>query len=354
MSTHNGLKHEHRRLQDGGVREPLSHLLVLLEDGAVAFCHNENPRFYSSAPPQWMAEDLLRAIVRHAGSNGIALTFLMGKTRPPAKLERLINSIEHASIVPLGLREICPDAILVLDSEESAAFAALSPDPGRNVILRVARAHLARLCDLCASLTGRFGRLSIHLRELEYFTESDIACYAAQLSQVARFMIGLYADGRKVEISVLTDRMMLREMRNCDAGVKHVTIAPDGQCAICPAFLNGGESIGRFDAKTGILVRQIGALECASGPLCVRCDAFHCKRCVWLSRTLTLEYNVPSWQQCAVAHAEREASRLLLKELGAVEPFRRMPRITELNYRDPLEMIDAPPVHWAAAQVRQT
>lgn len=323
--------------------EPLSHVLVLLEDGAVAFCHYENPHFHATARPRWMAEDLLRGIVGFAESRQIALTFLLGKNRPPARIERLMDRVAHAKIVPPALQEDYPDAILVLDSEDGEVFDRLRPDAGRNVILRLARRDLATCGELCAALTGRYGRLSIHLRGIEYFTGSDLETYADELGAFAETLRRLFADGHRVEVNALTDRMMLREMRNCDAGVAHVTIAPNGMCHVCPAFLYDGEPIGRFDPSSGIVVERIDELELPRGPLCTRCDAFHCKRCVHLNRKLTAEYNVPSEQQCALAHIEREASRLLLKALGAVEPFRRMPRIAELNYRDPLELISALP-----------
>ena len=43
-------------------------------------------------------------------------------------------------------------------------------------------------------------------------------------------------------------------------------------------------------------------------PLCRRCDAYACRRCVWLNRKLTRELNVPSHRQCVLAHIERNAS----------------------------------------------
>lgn len=328
--------------------EPLTHILVLVEDGAVAFCHYENPSFHRSAKPRWMAEERLRGIVQHAESQSVALTFVLGKTKPPARIERLMQRVAHAKIVPLALGDDYPDAILVVDSEDADAFAQLRPDSRRNVILRLARRDVARCADLCASLAGRYGRLSLHLRGIEYFTPSDLALYTEELARLANTLGKRYSGGERFEINVLTDRMMLREMRNCDAGVTHVTVAPDGECYICPAFVQDGEPIGHFDGAAGPAVKRIAGLDLSHGPLCTRCDAFHCKRCVYLSRKLTEEYNVPSEQQCAIAHIEREASRLLLKDLGKVEPFRRMPRIAELNYQDPIELINGPPPDPAA------
>jgi CXXX repeat peptide maturase len=319
--------------------------LVILENGAVPFCHYENPHFHSSTESQWMPAGLLAGIVRHARKKQISLTFLLGKTRPPANLERLIDSIDHAKIVPLTLQQRYPDGILVLDAGEASSFPELSHSLDRNIILRVGKNSLKKCNDLFQALAGKFKRLSIHLIGVEYFTPDDFAAYEKELRKMRAALGQLYRDGQAVEVNILTDRIMLTSMRNCDAGVKHFAVAPNGKCYICPAFYYDDEDtfIGAFDDKNGFPAKRIAGVDLPSGPLCTRCDAFHCKRCVYLNKKTTLELNVPSEQQCTVAHIEREASRQLLTDLGSVEPFRRMPRIAELNYRDPLELIDSPP-----------
>jgi len=321
----------------------LAYLLVPLEAGAVSFCHYENARFYSTSEPIWIGEDLLRAVANYADKNSIALTFLFGRHALPPGLASLVGRTARTEIVPQEVSADHPGAIVVLDSENGASFADLPLDWTRNVILRLARRDLGKLAALAAALTGRYGRLSLHLRELEYYTRADLARYEEELQKLSQELFRIYSHGNRAEINLLTDRMVLEDMRNCDAGVTHLTIAPDGTCHICPGFLSDGEAaIGRFDIKKGLIAAPPAMVALEHGPLCTRCDAWHCKRCVYLSRKLTEEYNVPSEQQCLTAHAEREATRLLLRQLGTMEPFRRMKRLAELNYRDPLELIEYP------------
>jgi CXXX repeat peptide maturase len=329
---------------------PFEYVLVVLENGSAPFCHYENAYYRSPAAPRWMGEKLLKAVVARAKKDGIALTFLLGATRPPANLEKIMASVAHVKIVPLTLDAKYPGAVVVASSEESTSFDTLKPDRARNLILRVARNDLKRLAELFGALEDKFGRLSIHLLGLEYFTGGDLKVYAGELEKIAARLKQMYAEGRKIEVNVLTDRMMLTAMRNCEAGEKHVTVAPDGRLYICPAFLCDGEAaIGAFDEKKGFAANPPSTVAFARAPLCTRCDAWHCKRCTWLNRKLTLEYNVPSEQQCLIAHAEREASRLALAAFGRLEPFRRLPHIVEIDYRDPLELIDRPPVTFAAS-----
>jgi CXXX repeat peptide maturase len=323
--------------------------LVALEDGAVPFCHYENPRF--GGPSRWMEPALLRALVRDATENGIALTFLLGSRQPPAALKRVISRIPHNLVVPWPLREIYPGAMLVATAEDLDGFASLPSDWSRNLVLRAGRQDLPQLTSLFQSLAGKFGRLSLHLTGIEYFTETDLETYAGELAAISASLKKLYAEGKRLEVNVLTDRMFLKARRHCDAGEKHVTVAPDGRCFICPAFLGENAApIGRFDSEQGYVTTAPATLAFERAPLCTRCDAWHCKRCVWLSRKLTGEYNVPSQQQCRLAHIEREASRQLLVGLGRIEPFGRLPRIVELNYDDPLELIGRDPPIFAANQ----
>lgn len=323
--------------------------LIALEDGAVPFCHYENPRFGAPVPPCWMEPTLLKALVGHALENDIALTFLLGERRPPASLRRLMGRIPHSLIVPLALHDVYPGAMLVLSAADRSAFSDLAPNSGRNVILRAGRRDLPQLATIFDTLVGKFGRLSLHLTSIEYFTADDLDIYAEELAAISSTLKKLFATGRRLEVNVLTDRMFLAARRHCDAGEKHITVAPDGSCHICPAFLGEhAEPVGAFDPQKGFVATVPSTVAFERAPLCTRCDAHHCKRCIWLSHKLTGEYNIPSEQQCRLAHIEREASRLLLRSLGRIEPFGRLPRIVELNYDDPLDLIGRdPPVFGA-------
>lgn len=319
-----------------------THLLVLLESGAVPFCAYDNPRFGSA--PQWMPLNLLKAVIREANEKKLALSFLLGATRPPAAIESLIA--EHAKIVPLALANDYPSDVVVIDSDEPASFAALPANPNRNLILRLSRRNICSGAALFDSLIGKFRRLSIHLQGIEDFTPEDLAAYERALQLIGESLAGLYRQDRRIEVNLLSDRMMLTGMRNCDAGEKHLTLAPNGRAYVCPAFYYDDEDshIGSLDARKGLEIKHVAGAQFRNAPLCTRCDAYHCKRCVWLNKKTTLELNVPSEQQCAVAHLEREVSRRLLRELRGVELFRRMTPIPELTYRDPLELIDLPPL----------
>ena len=95
-------------------------------------------------------------------------------------------------------------------------------------------------------------------------------------------------------------------------------------------------SIG--DVKHGLDIKNPQLYKLDHAPLCSRCDAYQCKRCIWLNRKMTYEVNTPSHEQCVMAHLERNASRYLLnaiRKYGAFLPEKE--EIKEITYLDPFD-----------------
>lgn len=74
-------------------------------------------------------------------------------------------------------------------------------------------------------------------------------------------------------------------------------------------------------------------------PLCRQCDAYQCRRCIWLNRKMTFEVNTPSHEQCVVAHLERNTSRELLYSVRKYGDFLSGIDIDEISYTDPIENV---------------
>ena len=131
-------------------------------------------------------------------------------------------------------------------------------------------------------------------------------------------------------------------MQNCNAGIDHITIAPNGKFYICPAFYYDDVNNSVGDIKSGLNIKNSQLLELNHAPICKICDAYHCKRCVWLNKKITLEINTPSHQQCVLSHAEREVSRILLSDLHNTSNFNDFNKITpipKIDYNDPIMIV---------------
>lgn len=131
---------------------------------------------------------------------------------------------------------------------------------------------------------------------------------------------------------------MLQAMNNCGAGDSNITLAPNGKFYVCPAFYyeNNDDSIG--DLKNGLDIKNKQLYRLDHAPICRHCDAWQCKRCVWLNRKTTFEANTPSHEQCVIAHLERKASCDLLRYLRKYNAF--LPDkedIKDIDYLDPFD-----------------
>ena len=133
-------------------------------------------------------------------------------------------------------------------------------------------------------------------------------------------------------------RIILDKMNNCNAGYENVTLAPDGNFYVCPAFYNDDDyNVG--SVNSGIDIKNQHLYRIAYAPLCRNCDAYQCRRCIWLNKKTTLEVNTPSHEQCAVSHVERDVSRKLLMNMqkGGVANFHDK-EIKEISYIDPFDV----------------
>ena len=120
-------------------------------------------------------------------------------------------------------------------------------------------------------------------------------------------------------------------MNNCNAGIESITLAPNGNLYLCPGFYyDDEESVGNLDDGINIKNQQLLRLDHA--PLCRICDAYQCKRCIWLNKKTTIEVNTPSHEQCVMAHLERNQSRLLLTELQEHGLYDNKQEIKEISY----------------------
>jgi len=314
----------------------IKYILAILDKGAVPFCYYENP-YYLASPSELMPHTTLQAIIRSAKENDLYVNFIYGKAPLPAEYEDLIESVSHVKIIPLSRKRAYADGILVFDSNDDSPEN-LDNDLSRNLILRVAKHDLRGLGTLVKLLMGKFKRLNLHLVGSERFTAVDWTVYEAELVGISQLLKEKYTEGVEVEINVLSDRMLLEAMNNCDAGIKHITVAPNGKCYICPGFYYDDENnaLGNFADNPELMstIRRLCTLS--SAPICSRCDAFHCKRCVYLNQKTTLEINIPSREQCITAHIERDIAGELLTSLEGVQAFQHLPRIPALPYRDPL------------------
>ncbi|MDR3335429.1 MAG: CXXX repeat peptide maturase [Treponema sp.] len=313
----------------------LKYINVLLADTAVSFCHYENT---NAGRNKWITTELLNNIIRYCQTQKLSINYIFPKDTVPAELLELIEKTGHFKIAS---REVSVNATaVVLKPSDLEKLNWLDTSNKKIIILRVNKTEVKNLHKLLERLVNKFVKITLVLTDIEFYTEEDIEAYKQELEKSEECLFQQYKDVKDSlpEINFISDLWFARQMNNCNAGIDHYTFAPDGKFYICPAFYhNGSKSIGDLSE---IQVKNSHLFSLEFAPLCSRCDAFHCKRCVYLNHLLTEEFNTPSSQQCRLAHIERECSRQLLERLKQANPlFLQILPIKIINYNDPMEKI---------------
>ncbi len=306
----------------------LKYLIIQLCDTAPSFCHYGNGRKGSKL----ISADDLHAAVMFAMKENLCVQAVWPDYEIPGELKNELMATDHVNITPLS---ITSDAQISIAAEVKDLNDA--PD-GSTVVIRLSSEDIERDFDEIESALRRLDRLNVVLTDIEHMTEAGFEKYGRLLDRFAETIAKEYKRGHGVQFNLLTDRLLLDEMNNCNAGDESITVAPDGKFYICPAFyLDGSEPVG--DLKNGLDVRNRQLYRLNHAPICRICDAWQCRRCVWLNKKSTLEVNTPGREQCVVSHIERNASRKLLEQIRLSGEFMPEKEISELHYVDPFEQL---------------
>lgn len=306
----------------------LKYLIIQLDDTSTSFCHYPS----RDSGRKLISLNDLKVAILWAMKENLMIQFLYPDYELPQEYSDAIESIDHVKIRPAecGAKE----DILVANS-----FDALKKLPeNATVVLRISSEGLKELPEKLHPVLANMARLNVVITDSERMGDEIMASYAKVLDELAGLVKSEYECGHAVQLNLLTDRMLLDAMNNCNAGWESLTVAPDGKFYICPAFyLDGENSVGSPSEGLDIKNPQLFRLDHA--PICRNCDAYQCRRCVWLNKKMTLDVNTPSHEQCITAHAERNATRKLLAEIRKLGEFLPGKDIPEIDYTDPFDKI---------------
>ena len=311
----------------------LQYLIILLDKTSTSYCHYENPAKKYGVIPL----DVLKAGIRFGMMENLMILFVYPDYELPGEYKEVIESIDHSKIVS----SLCEDENLkenadVIVFHDWTALDYWTFDMDKLYALRTTKDDFFECCHVLKNILGKVLRLNIVLTDVEKFSDEDFDKYKQCLLHLTDCMIALYKEGKSPQLNILTDRLMLDDMNNCNAGSESITLAPDGKFYVCPAFYYEQDySIGSLAEGLDIKNPQLYKLSYA--PICRHCDAYQCRRCIWLNKKTTLEVNTPSHEQCVVAHLERNASHELLKRGRELGEFLPEKEIKEIDYLDPFD-----------------
>lgn len=312
----------------------MKHLIIILCDSAPSFCHYSADG--NNREPNLISIETLRHAILLAMKENASIQFVYPNYELPMEYYRLIAATNHVNIKPVMASK---EDILNIDIHNYPPLETLTDT---NIIIRLTLDDLARDFEYINRTLTVVSRMNIALVIPETIDDAFIESYRSVLDKFIPTLVSEYRNGHQVQLNLITDRVFLSTMNNCNAGIDSLTVSPNGDIFICPGFFyDGMGTIGNVTNGYDICNKHLYGIS--SAPICRTCDAFQCKRCIWKNKKSTLEVNTPGHEQCVVAHIERNAAaefaRLLREEniesptinniqvCDQLDPFYNLPRI---------------------------
>lgn len=311
-------------------RSRRNYLYFVLSNQSARHCTYE-----TSDKPAQMSLETFKKGIEYAKQNFYIPILLLPPEGLTSAQKELLSGIETIQIYADSQGLTNHDSIAVYDN----SIDKLHND--FNSILIVSKDELTNLSSLVQELFAHHSRINLVLDDIELYDESDLNTYEEELDKLVNFIANKRLAGGDLNLNVLTDRPYLEKMANCNSGIDSFALGPDGNLYPCPAFYfdEDFEPIGNLE--DGIVFKYQNHFSLEKSPLCSKCDAYQCRRCVYQNKKLTREYLVPSKNQCVISHLERKMSKKLfeiLVEKGAVTLHKSLDElIPDLTYLDPIE-----------------
>lgn len=309
----------------------IQYIVILLDDTSTSFCHYTNEK----ADRRLIPLQTLKDGICYAMKENLNIQFVYPNYKLPKEYLAAIDSIDHTDIYPSEMSDNAD--VVVFDSLIAAKDYVFKEEVA--YLIRTDKVSLFNEYKIIGEILDKVTRLNVVITDIETFTEDDFMAYKSLLSNLAERVEQIYVSGKSPQLNLLTDHIMLEKMNNCGAGDTSVTLAPDGKFYVCPAFYLSADGYTIGDMVNGLEIKNSQLYRLDHAPLCRRCDAWQCKRCIWMNRKTTLEVNTPSHEQCVVAHLERNASRKLLIDIRKHGKFMSGSEdIKEIDYLDPFDV----------------
>lgn len=309
----------------------LKYLVVLLDDSAISYCHYQNIDTHNLMPI-----DVLKKCILFAMKNDMRIQYVLPKYKLPLEYYDLMDTMFHDNIGTMEQAELSD--VIVVDGINALVDSKEKLDCNKRYIVRTTISLFFEQYKLLIELFTLNTSVNIVFTDVESFSDELVPKYRDLLIDLVEHAKELILSGHNFNTNLLTDRIALDYMNNCGAGDSSITLAPNGTFYPCPAFYYSKIPYYELgNIYSGIKIPNDKLYKIIGAPLCKTCDAYHCKRCVWLNKTLTYEINTPSRQQCLMAHVERNASKYLLERLqekGLIEDK----HIADIDYLDPFDV----------------
>lgn len=313
----------------------LKYLVIQISDESPSFCHYTVPCY--TEPQAMTIEELKNALV-FAMKENLSLQIVLPNVEISQEYWNLLSEIDYIGIANAHSPYADKAQVIVFNNIDE--FNSYQTRTNIIAIIAIGSGELCNLHKLDSEKINSIERINLIPRHIERLTDIELELYKSEMRVLSELLEKAYRKHCSTEINCLTDRMFLNKMNNCNAGIESISVLPNGKLYYCPAFYIDNPYCSVGTTTNGLNIQNSQLLNLEHAPICRICDAYQCKRCIWLNQKLTGELNTPSHQQCVLSHIERNQSRDLLIKLREVDSeFNLDQDIKEIKYLDPFELI---------------
>lgn len=310
-------------------RESGNTLYFLMDSNFTSFCQSEN----LSRKREKMIEEILVHGLQYANTNFYHSMLVHSSETFDFEYRDEFNKYDISHIISIKFYEKAKQLHNVLWVFDKTSLE-IRYDKIENCILNVYQKDIDNIIVYVNKIYKKVNRINLNIMNLN--ENFDFELYKNQLHMLKQMIIDYKTStGVLLEMNVLTDLLFIDFHDNCGAGDNALTLGPDGNMYLCPAFYSDGiqNKIGsiisnNLDIKDEHLFKQ------SHHPLCTTCKSYQCINCIHLNKTATNEVNVSPSYQCKKAHLEQEVAYELRKELGFNDKYKK---IQPPKYDDPIQ-----------------
>ena len=175
-----------------------------------------------------------------------------------------------------------------------------------NIIITINREEVTSLCEKLSNILNEDARVNIFVTDIDNWSDNDFSLYYEEVSRIAEKIMSkeLVLNASKINLFKESDHSKMR----CGAGRTSITVAPDGDIYLCPAFYfekNTDSIIGNINDDVEYC--SLERLDSKRLPMCINCGN-NCNVCAYENLKTTGELNIPSEKQCRIQTINRDIS----------------------------------------------
>ena len=179
------------------------------------------------------------------------------------------------------------------------------------IILNIKAEEIGELSKIIKEAYEITDRINLNILNLNRTFEIDL--YEKQLLDITDYIAYYWNNvGRKIELNVLNDDIFLNTHDSCGAGERTFVLAPDGKIYNCCGMYSENLEEGVNELSCITIGGQDRRLyKIINNNLCISCDVYHCKNCIFTNKITTEEINVSPSFQCNKSLVELKVSNIL-------------------------------------------